>query len=208
MPLTDQPQLLLFFLFATVMILSSLGVIFHPNAITAAVLLVLSFFSLAAIYAVMNAIFIATMQLLVYAGAIMVLVVFVLMLLSLRDDKPQFFIFEKPVKKLLYLSLVAFLGVLLITAVHDGIPSKTSERIGYRSNSNVEYSFEIPKGGNTANGVGSTSSGNTAVVGSAMFLRYLLPFELISILLLAAVLGAVVLGKKNLANKELEGDKL
>lgn len=44
MPFTDQPQLLLFFLFASVMILSSLGVIFHPNPITAAVLLVLSFF--------------------------------------------------------------------------------------------------------------------------------------------------------------------
>lgn len=98
MPFTDQSQLLLFFLFASVMILSSLGVIFHPNPITAAVLLVLSFFSLAAIYAVMNAIFIATMQLLVYAGAIMVLVVFVLMLLSLRDDASRFFIFEKPIK--------------------------------------------------------------------------------------------------------------
>ncbi|WP_061224733.1 NADH-quinone oxidoreductase subunit J [Leptospira weilii] len=215
MPFTEQPQLLLFFLFASVMILSSLGVIFHPNAITAAVLLVLSFFSLAAIYAVMNAVFIATMQILVYAGAIMVLVVFVLMLLSLRDDAPQFFIFEKPIKKFLYLGLVMFLGILLVTAVQDGIPSESSPRIGYeesRDGKSSGYSFTIgyvttdfkdSKGSR----IPVSAEGNTAVVGSAMFLRYLLPFELISVLLLAAVLGAVVLGKKNLG-KETEGGKL
>ncbi|WP_061232358.1 NADH-quinone oxidoreductase subunit J [Leptospira noguchii] len=222
MPFTDQPQLLLFFLFASVMILSSLGVIFHPNPITAAVLLVLSFFSLAAIYAVMNAIFIATMQLLVYAGAIMVLVVFVLMLLSLRDDAPRFFIFEKPIKKLLYLGLVMFLGVLLITAVQDGIPFENTEPVGYRytktqDGMSVDYSFQI--GAMPGNYkvdkalshyrafVPVNAEGNTAVVGSAMFLRYLLPFELISVLLLAAVLGAVVLGKKNLGKGE-EGGKV
>ncbi|WP_078130254.1 NADH-quinone oxidoreductase subunit J family protein [Leptospira alexanderi] len=218
MPFTEQPQLLLFFLFASVMILSSLGVIFHPNAITAAVLLVLSFFSLAAIYAVMNAVFIATMQILVYAGAIMVLVVFVLMLLSLRDDAPQFFIFEKPIKKLLYLSLVLFLGVLLVTAVQDGIPSESSPRIGYKESRDgkfSDYSFFIgiqppPEHRDEKSSIRMIpvkAEGNTAVVGSAMFLRYLLPFELISILLLAAVLGAVVLGKKNLG-KETEGGKL
>ncbi|EQA62978.1 NADH-quinone oxidoreductase subunit J family protein [Leptospira alexanderi] len=220
MPFTEQPQLLLFFLFASVMILSSLGVIFHPNAITAAVLLVLSFFSLAAIYAVMNAVFIATMQILVYAGAIMVLVVFVLMLLSLRDDAPQFFIFEKPIKKLLYLGLVLFLGVLLVTAVQDGIPSESSSPVGYAQNKDgkfVGYYFRVSNNeyasdpnaisGNDATPTDVYSHGNTAVVGSAMFLRYLLPFELISILLLAAVLGAVVLGKKNLG-KETEGGKL
>lgn len=213
MPFADQPQLLLFFLFASVMILSSLGVIFHPNAITAAVLLVLSFFSLAAIYAVMNAVFIATMQLLVYAGAIMVLVVFVLMLLSLREDDTKLFLFEKPIKKLLYLGLVMFLGVLLITAVQDGIPSENSPKIGYtktRDGRSVDYSFAIhprwpeskefeeykSKGLSIRPPSLVEVSGNTAVVGSAMFLRYLLPFELISILLLAAVLGVVVLRKK------------
>ncbi|EKQ91963.1 NADH-ubiquinone/plastoquinone oxidoreductase chain 6 [Leptospira borgpetersenii serovar Javanica str. UI 09931] len=216
--------MLLFFLFASVMILSSLGVIFHPNAITAAVLLVLSFFSLAAIYAVMNAVFIATMQLLVYAGAIMVLVVFVLMLLSLREDDTKLFLFEKPIKKLLYLGLVMFLGVLLIIAVQDGIPSENSPKIGYtktRDGRSVDYSFAIhprwpeykefeeykSKGLSIRPPSLVEVSGNTAVVGSAMFLRYLLPFELISILLLAAVLGVVVLGKKNLG-KETEGGKL
>ncbi|URD70430.1 NADH-quinone oxidoreductase subunit J family protein [Leptospira borgpetersenii] len=224
MPFADQPQLLLFFLFASVMILSSLGVIFHPNAITAAVLLVLSFFSLAAIYAMMNAVFIATMQLLVYAGAIMVLVVFVLMLLSLREDDTKLFLFEKPIKKLLYLGLVMFLGVLLIIAVQDGIPSENSPKIGYtktRDGRSVDYSFAIhprwpeskefeeykSKGLSIRPPSLVEVSGNTAVVGSAMFLRYLLPFELISILLLAAVLGVVVLGKKNLG-KETEGGKL
>ncbi|EMJ79895.1 NADH-ubiquinone/plastoquinone oxidoreductase chain 6 [Leptospira borgpetersenii serovar Hardjo-bovis str. Sponselee] len=216
--------MLLFFLFASVMILSSLGVIFHPNAITAAVLLVLSFFSLAAIYAVMNAVFIATMQLLVYAGAIMVLVVFVLMLLSLREDDTKLFLFEKPIKKLLYLGLVMFLDVLLITAVQDGIPSENSPKIGYtktRDGRSMDYSFTIhprrpeykefeeykSKGLSIRPPSLVEVSGNTAVVGSAMFLRYLLPFELISILLLAAVLGVVVLGKKNLG-KETEGGKL
>ncbi|MDV6235704.1 NADH-quinone oxidoreductase subunit J [Leptospira ellisii] len=214
MPYTDQPQLLLFFLFASVMVLSSLGVIFHPNAISAAVLLVLSFFSLAAIYAVMNAIFIATMQILVYAGAIMVLVVFVLMLLSLRDETQRLFFFEKPIKKFLYLFLVAFLGVLLVTAVQDGIPSRTAAPVGYEKvgDNSGDYSFTIgvpptdPSAEKTPNAHSPVrASGNTAVVGSAMFLRYLLPFELISILLLTAVLGVVVLGKKNPGKNENGG---
>lgn len=99
-----------------------------------------------------------------------------------------------------------FLGVLLTTAVQDGIPSETSQRIGYgetQDGKSPDYSFTIGYRRTEYRSEKSSiailpvrAEGNTAVVGSAMFLRYLLPFELISILLLAAVLGAVVLGKR------------
>ncbi|KPA31313.1 NADH-ubiquinone/plastoquinone oxidoreductase chain 6 [Leptospira interrogans] len=126
-----------------------------------------------------------------------------------------------------------FLGVLLITAVQDGIPSETTVPIGYAQNKDgkfVGYSFQISKNIKQTNTKSTLetpkttsenqnhvhekdtdqiilTSGNTAAVGSAMFLRYLLPFELISVLLLAAVLGAVVLGKKNLG-RNTEGETL
>lgn len=82
----DNPQLLLFFIFSGIIIAGALGVVFHPNPITSAILLVLAFFALSGIYAVLGSVFVATMQVFVYAGAIMVLVVFVLMLLSLHDE--------------------------------------------------------------------------------------------------------------------------
>lgn len=126
-----------------------------------------------------------------------------------------------------------FLGVLLITAVQDGIPSETTVPIGYAQNKDgkfVGYSFQISKNIKQTNTKSTLetpkttsenqnhvhekdtdqitlTSGNTAAVGSAMFLRYLLPFELISVLLLAAVLGTVVLGKKNLG-RNTEGETL
>lgn len=86
MNLETSPSLLLFVFFGTVTVITALSVIFQKNPVVSAVSLVFTFFSLAGIYGIMGALFIATMQVLVYAGAIMVLVVFVLMLLSQRAE--------------------------------------------------------------------------------------------------------------------------
>lgn len=182
----SDPQAFIFGFFAVVSIISALTVILHRNPVTSAVFLVLCFFSLAGIYALMNAIFIATMQVLVYAGAIMVLVVFVLMLLSLREETKGT-IWRHPLKKaIIVLVLLVYSGILLYS---------------------LNYGASIPENGNvnttnyqyTLNEVAKVSvSGNTATVGASTFIDYLLPFEMISILLLAAVIGAVILAKKNL----------
>jgi NADH-quinone oxidoreductase subunit J len=99
MPEELQPQSILFLILSGVCIGSSLAVVLHKNPVISAVSLVLSFFALAGIYAVMNAIFIATMQVIVYTGAIMVLVIFVIMLLSLREET-NLEIWRNPIKQI------------------------------------------------------------------------------------------------------------
>ncbi len=190
----DQPQSILFLFFAGIMISSSLIVILHKNPIVSAVFLVLSFFSLAGIYAVMNAIFIATMQVLVYAGAIMVLVIFVLMLLSLREETHKE-IWNQPVKKSVIVFIVLFYAFLLLSAILS-INSDKAPKVA-KANSNYEYVLNQDKN--------VVVKGNSATVGAATFMDYLLPFELISVLLLAAVIGAVILAKKDF--KELTTNK-
>lgn len=197
----DNPQLLLFFIFGGVLVAGALGVVFHPNPISSAVLLVLSFFALAGIYAVIGSVFVATMQVLVYAGAIMVLVVFVLMLLSLHDEGIAK-LWDHPLKKVLVLSVVVLLAVVLIHSVREGVPNTETSPKGYSDSGSYEYTLSKSEEGKA----GVIAEGNTAAVGSSMFLDYLLPFEIVSILLLAAVLGAVILGKKNLGKKTEEGE--
>ena len=151
-------QPILFLVLSAMTVGSALLVVLNRNPVASAVFLVLTFFSLAGIYALMNAIFIATMQVLVYAGAIMVLVVFVLMLLNLREE------------------------------THKEIWSNpTSAHYEYKLSDSAESKVTV--------------TGNTASVGASTFLDYLLPFELISILLLVAVIGAVIIAKKDAVKK-------
>lgn len=192
----NEPQQLLFLIFSGMTIASALVLILHKNPVVSAVFLVLGFFSLAGIYAIMNAIFIATMQVLVYAGAIMVLVVFVIMLLSLREETHAQ-IWDHPFKKVVSVLVVAGYSFLLVTAMLLGrteSPKDVAKKATFKTDT-TKYEYTI---------TGSKSvavSGNTASVGASTFLDYLLPFELISILLLAAVVGAVVLAKKDLNPK-------
>ncbi|MCB1160632.1 MAG: NADH-quinone oxidoreductase subunit J [Leptospiraceae bacterium] len=194
-----QPQQVLFFLFGGLTIASALFVILHKNPVISAVFLVLSFFSLAGLYGVMNAVFIATMQVVVYAGAIMVLVIFVLMLLSLREETLKD-IWDKPVKKTIIMAVVAFYSFLLISVLLSR-GSHSSEVVQIPKSSHfisdsIHYEYKVKAEKEVS------LKGNTASVGASTFLDYLLPFELISILLLAAVVGAVIIAKKEPTQKE------
>jgi NADH-quinone oxidoreductase subunit J len=125
---------------------------------------------------------------LVYAGAIMVLVIFVIMLLSLREET-NLEIWRNPIKQIGIVLLVLIYGGLLVAAVNY------NPEIG--NGTPVEnYSFMIQDGQNK----GIEVTGNTASVGASTFLDYLLPFELVSILLTAAVIGAVVIAKREKLN--------
>jgi len=184
----NHPQSFFFLIFAGITVGSALAVVLHKNAVVSAASLVLSFFALAGIYAVMNAVFIATMQVLVYAGAIMVLVIFVIMLLSLREETGKE-LFRKPIKQTFIFMVVVVFGTLLITA------SNYAPDVGRNSADRVKaapYSYTLKQDAK----VPVQSKGNTATVGASTFIDYLLPFELVSILLLAAVVGAVLLAKR------------
>lgn len=194
----SSPSFLLFIFFGTVTVITALSVIFQKNPVVSAVSLVFTFFALAGIYGILGALFIATMQVLVYAGAIMVLIVFVLMLLSQRAETLSRY--RKHPIRLVLLSLFA-LGFffLLYSALTTGVPHSEQKGKGYEL---TEYTFPIQ-------GTGTIKAkGNVASVGASTYLDYLLPFEMISILLLVAVLGAVILAKKRLTEVEQTKDNV
>ncbi|TGL37772.1 NADH-quinone oxidoreductase subunit J family protein [Leptospira perdikensis] len=195
MNIESSPSFLLFIFFGTVTVITALSVIFQKNPVVSAVSLVFTFFALAGIYGIMGALFIATMQVLVYAGAIMVLVVFVLMLLSQRAETLSRYR-EYPIRLVILSVFIFGFFFLLYSALTTGVPHSEQTGKGYELS---QYSFPI-QGTAAVN-----AKGNVATVGASTYLDYLLPFEMISILLLVAVLGAVILAKKR--NTEVEQTK-
>lgn len=158
----------LFFLFAGLAIASAISLVYHKNPLYSAISLVGVFISLACIYVTLAAPFIAVVQILVYAGAIMVLVVFVIMLLNLDEDKP--------LNRLRYLYGVgAVLGLTLLAQTFF---------IFYAVRSVPNNPVESPEAGLTMN------------IGKAMYTQYLLPVEIVGILLLMAIVGAVTLSRR------------
>lgn len=157
-----------FFLFAGLAIACAISLVYHNNPLYNAISLVGVFISLACIYVTLAAPFIAVVQVLVYAGAIMVLVVFVIMLLNLDDDKP--------LSRLRYLYPIgAVLGVTLLIQTFF---------IFYAVNKAPNHPVE------------KSEAGLTLSIGTAMYTEYLLPVEIVGILLLMAIVGAVVLSRR------------
>lgn len=162
-----------FILLAVLSVITAILVIVQRNPVASAIFLIINFFCLAGIYLMLNAQFIAIIQILVYAGAIMVLFLFVIMLLNLEKEK-------RPVVKH---KLSKFLGVVL-GIVLLGL-------IGMIFNSAL---LEGSKGNYPPEKVAAL--GNTEVVGRLLFTEFLLPFEITSVLLLVAIIGAIVLAKR------------
>jgi len=163
-------MLIIFYIFAALSILGGLGVLFLRNPIHCALSLVGTFFCLGAIYVMLNAEFVAVIQVLVYAGAIMVLFMFIIMLLNLRGNEPIWKSRDKNV-------VLSFLGFLLAVGAFIKLFS-TLKTSGLNQGTQLGEDF-----------------GTTALVGKILFTDYLLPFEIASILLLVAIIGAVMLAK-------------
>ena len=166
----------LFFLFAGFAIMCAISMVYHRNPLYSAISLVGVFISLSCIYLTLAAPFIAAVQILIYAGAIMVLVVFVIMLLNLDD--------EQPADKLKYLyALGGGLGVVLLAQTLF---------IFYAVTRAPQHEVDP-----------NTTAGRTVSIGQAMFTEYLLPVEIVGVLLMMAIIGAVILARK-LAQPQLE----
>ncbi|WP_404800656.1 NADH-quinone oxidoreductase subunit J family protein [Anaeromyxobacter paludicola] len=159
-----------FWIFTVPLIASSLGVVVAKNPITAAMSLVGAFFCLAGIYVLLTAHLVAFLQILVYAGAIMVLFLFVIMLLSLQDE-------VLGVSRLKVMQGVGAVGCIGVFAVV------------YRAilASGGRYMPQVDEG-----------YGTVKAVGRLLFTQYLLPFEATSLLLLVAIVGAVVVAKQRI----------
>jgi NADH-quinone oxidoreductase subunit J len=161
----------LFITFATILVACSLMVVLHRNPVTSALFLVLAFCSLAGIYLLLQAEFVAMVQIIVYAGAIMVLFLFVVMYLNLKRDV------EHGVHIALRRGAGWFLGALLLA---EGV-----WLFGRRWAAGPLATAEPMPG----------PGGNAATIGQALYTRYLFPFEVTSMLLLVAMVGAVVIAK-------------
>ncbi len=158
----------LFFLFAGFAIACAVSMVYHRNPLYSAISLVGVFIALSALYVTLAAPFIAVVQVLVYAGAIMVLVVFVIMLLNLDEDKP--------LNRLKYLYPIGgFLGLILL--------AQTMFIFYAVSKSTDQIPAEQPVG-------------RTMDIGTAMYTEYLLPVEIVGVMLLMAIVGSVILVRK------------
>jgi len=169
-------QMVVFLAFAFIAVVSGIGVIFSRNAVYSALLLIGNFFCLAVFYILLNAQFLAAVQVTVYAGAIMVLFVFVIMLLSPTGE-------QSLLRSMRWQGLVAIpLVVVFIGQVGFAVVA------GSMSTAQGPYTLD------RINDVG----GSVQAVGRVLFTDYLLPFEVTSLLLVVALVGAVVLGKRRI----------
>ena len=164
---------ILFYALSVVAIASALLMVTRRSPVISALYLIVNFFCLAGLYLTLHAQFIAVIEIIVYAGAIMVLFVFVIMLLNLGDERRL--IEGVSYKKVVAVGLVAGLLTELIYILSTGwsvLPPASEAR--------------------------STEIGTVEYVGHQLFTAYLFPFEVTSILLLVAIVGAIVLAKRKI----------
>jgi len=179
---------ILFFVFAAVALGAAIMMILHRNPVYSAIYLIVAFFALAGFYVLLNAPFVASVHIIVYAGAIMVLFLFVIMLLNLKHDpiRERGKIARRVFATLLVLILLAEIAVLIggsiLSPNSDGAIAAQQTIVGL------------------ANGSSDTTTvvGNTKAIGKELFTTYILPFEIASVLLLVGIIGAVILAKQKL----------
>lgn len=164
-------ELIVFFIIATICVLTAGGMVISRNPVHSGILLVLCFINIAAIFVMLGAEFLGIIQIIVYTGAILVLLLFVLMLVD-PDDLPEFHT-GRPLQRAVALILGAVLLLEVVAAV-------VSREITGKDNGITPEVIDA---------VG----GNTQAIGLQIFTEYLLPFELISMVLTVGILGAIVL---------------
>jgi NADH-quinone oxidoreductase subunit J len=159
---------ILFWLLTVMAISCALGVVLSRNPINSVLFLIATFFSISGHYILMNAQFLAIVNIIVYAGAIMVLFLFVIMLMNLNAD-------AEPQKS----RLVQFAGIIsggvLFLVILAALRESTTRGVLEKS---------------------STDIGLIKNLGMTLFTKYVLPFEISSVLFLSAMIGAMVIGKK------------
>jgi NADH-quinone oxidoreductase subunit J len=164
----------LFIVFGALAVLGGLGAVTRRNIVHALLLLVFTFLNIAAIFFLTEAYFLAVVQILVYAGAIMVLFVFVIMLLNLRTFEQE----EQTHRGQRWIAVALSALVLAEFVIVLAGVTFTSAKIGFTPEA------------------AEAMGGNTGALGRSLFALTLLPFEVASVILLVAMVGAIVLVKK------------
>jgi NADH-quinone oxidoreductase subunit J len=167
-------EIVIFAVISTVATICAILVISHRNPVASALFLIATMVSLAILFLTLNAPFLAVIQIIVYAGAIMVLFLFVIMFLNLRRDE---FGPERKRAQRFFAIFFGFLFLILIaTAIDVGLPTPEQAEVS---------TMKLAPAG-------------VEPLAELLFTKYLFPFELASILLLVAIVGAIVMAKRKL----------
>lgn len=161
-------EAVLFYIFAAFAVVFAVGVVWARNPIYSALSLIGTLFAVAAIFVLQSAPLLAILQILVYAGAIMVLILFVIMLLNLTPRELGKANVNAP--KVIGAYFMAATGILLLIRLRESV---------WTPDPAVDAHF-----------------GSIENVGMVLYTKYLLPFEMVSVLLLGAIIGAVILTRK------------
>jgi NADH-quinone oxidoreductase subunit J len=159
---------IIFYILGAIAIAGALMVVSRKNPVAAAIFLVVTMSAIAGIFVQLGSVFIAALQIIVYAGAIMVLFLFVIMMLNLRRDELGFD--SRVFQRLFAMVLGAVLIIMLVTVI---------AKFPYRPAQPVDLSV-----------------GHIPSISKKLFYDYLYPFEITGLLLLAAIIGAVVIARK------------
>jgi len=164
-------ELIALVVLSLLVLVSAAVVVFHRNPVVCALALALNLVSIAGFYLLLNAQFLALLQVIVYAGAIMVLILFVIMLLNLPEEarRPRGGFFQKSFGVVFSVALVAVLATALL-----------------RSSAGARYLES------------SAEFGTVSALGTDLFTKFFYPFEAVSLLLIVAMIGAVLLAKRRL----------
>jgi NADH-quinone oxidoreductase subunit J len=168
-------ELTLFYIFAAIALASAILVVISRNVVHSAAFLGATLFAVAGLFLILQAEFLAGVQVIVYVGGILVLFIFVIMLIAVEQN-----VHERQFNKQWTIALI--ISSILIVQIAYGL---------YKG----KDSFLLPRVGAAA-AAAAALGGNSEQVGAGLYTAYLLPFEIASILLLVAIVGAVVLSKK------------
>ena len=225
---------LIFFVLAGVATLSAIGMVLMKDPVHSALLLVFTFFNLAGLYVLLGAEFIAVVQVLVYAGAIVVLFLFVMMLLQVRPGPSLYRLrfFQTgfgpvlAVGFLVEVLLVVFASGFFLNGGKSFAPFDENSTQAKQMYASVQYAVQtfVPLKDATGNTVGGSAAnpgilpgvntdakpvtgGHAALLGKELYSTYLYPFEIASLILLIAAIGAIVIARRELEHDTGEGGK-
>jgi len=183
-----------FVIISGVLLLSALGVVLFKNIIYSAVSLIVTFLSVAGIFVLLNADFVAISQIIIYGVGITIILIFAIMLTS-REESAKLWFAIAP-RTLFALGISGGLFLLIAYAVTGGFTKLIGTAHIFNQNPQSAEAVKL-----------IAQEGTAKIIGNALLQQYVLPFEILSILLLAAILGAVVIAKKdqdNLVNPTTE----
>jgi NADH-quinone oxidoreductase subunit J len=185
----------LFWLFSTIMLIGACAVIAFRNPVSSALAMVTSFVGLAALFIGLSAFFVGIIQILVYSGAIMVLFLFIIMLLDLKDEKKRA---SNGAPLFAGLALVVVFFIQLVGVLGHNLPNQSAPELDKETLAAAAAQF--PADGKIAIALNEGKLPDVHLIGHTLFTEYNLPLQILGVLLLVATVGVVVLSKKSAAS--------